>query len=87
MANVGHSTSPGADGSGRTLDRFAEATPVLKIENCNTRAGWDLETKPNASSSFGVALVREVPEAMKPRRIAIEVAGNDNQQIEQKQAA
>jgi len=27
-----------------------------------------------------------VPEAMKPRRIAIEVA-NDNQQIEQKQAA
>jgi molecular chaperone IbpA len=28
-----------------------------------------------------------VPEAMKPRRIAIEVAGNDNQQIEQKQAA
>ena len=33
-----------------------------------------------------IALVREVPEAMKPRRIAIEVA-NDNQQIEQKQAA
>jgi hypothetical protein len=24
-----------------------------------------------------IALVREVPEAMKPRRIAIEVAGND----------
>src|SRR4051812_15253412 len=34
-----------------------------------------------------IALVREVPEAMKPRRIAIEVAGNQNQQIEQKQAA
>src|SRR3954470_18814755 len=34
-----------------------------------------------------IALVREVPEAMKPRRIAIEVAGNENQQIEQKQAA
>jgi len=33
-----------------------------------------------------ITLVREVPEAMKPRRIAIEVA-NDNQQIEQKQAA
>jgi molecular chaperone IbpA len=32
-----------------------------------------------------IALVREVPEAMKPRRIAIEVAG-DNQQIEQKAA-
>jgi molecular chaperone IbpA len=34
-----------------------------------------------------IALVRELPEAMKPRRIAIEAAGNDNQQIEQKQAA
>jgi molecular chaperone IbpA len=34
-----------------------------------------------------IALVREVPEAMKPRRVAIEIAGNDNQQIEQKQAA
>jgi molecular chaperone IbpA len=34
-----------------------------------------------------IALVREVPEAMKPRRIAIEVAGNESQQIEQKQAA
>jgi len=50
------------------------------------RAG-DLETKPDASSSLGVALVREVPEAMKPRRIAIETAGNDNQQIERKQTA
>lgn len=34
-----------------------------------------------------IALVREVPEAMKPRRIAIEIAGNDNQQIEGKQTA
>jgi molecular chaperone IbpA len=34
-----------------------------------------------------ITLVREVPEAMKPRRIAIEVAANENQQIEQKQAA
>ncbi|NOJ49058.1 Hsp20 family protein [Bradyrhizobium archetypum] len=34
-----------------------------------------------------IVLVRELPEAMKPRRIAIETAGNDNQQIEQKQAA
>jgi molecular chaperone IbpA len=34
-----------------------------------------------------IALVREVPEAMKPRRIAIETAGNDNQQIERKQTA
>jgi molecular chaperone IbpA len=34
-----------------------------------------------------IALVREQPEAMKPRRIAIETAGNDNQQIEQKQTA
>lgn len=33
-----------------------------------------------------IDLVREVPEAMKPRRIAIN-AGNDNQQIEHKQAA
>jgi molecular chaperone IbpA len=38
-------------------------------------------------SMLKIALVREVPEAMKPRHIAIEVAGNDNQQIEQKQAA
>ena len=36
-----------------------------------------------------IELVREVPEAMKPRRIAIAsgVAGNDNQQIEHKKAA
>jgi len=34
-----------------------------------------------------IALVREVPEAMKPRRVAIEVAGKEHQQIEQKQAA
>jgi molecular chaperone IbpA len=33
-----------------------------------------------------IDLVREVPEAMKPRRIAIN-AGNDNKQIERKQAA
>lgn len=34
-----------------------------------------------------IDLVREVPEAMKPRRIAINVGGNDNQQIEHKKAA
>jgi molecular chaperone IbpA len=34
-----------------------------------------------------IVLAREVPEAMKPRRIAIEVAGNVNQNGEQKQAA
>jgi molecular chaperone IbpA len=34
-----------------------------------------------------IALVREVPEAMKPRKIAISSAGNDNRQIEHKQAA
>jgi molecular chaperone IbpA len=34
-----------------------------------------------------IALVRELPEAMKPRRIAIETEGNANQQVEQKQAA
>jgi len=34
-----------------------------------------------------IDLVREVPEAMKPRKIAIGTAGNDNQQIEQKSAA
>ena len=33
-----------------------------------------------------IDLVREVPEAMKPRRIAIN-AGNDNKQIEHQQAA
>jgi molecular chaperone IbpA len=33
-----------------------------------------------------IALVREVPEAKKPRRIAIEVAGDDTQQIEQQAA-
>jgi len=35
-----------------------------------------------------INLVRELPEAMKPRRIAIKSgAGNDNQQIEHKEAA
>lgn len=34
-----------------------------------------------------IGLVREVPESMKPRRIEIGVGGNDNQQIEHKQAA
>ena len=34
-----------------------------------------------------IVLVRELPEAMKPRRIAIDVAGNDNRKIEHKSAA
>jgi molecular chaperone IbpA len=36
-----------------------------------------------------IGLVREIPEAMKPRRIAIasSASGNDNQQLEHKQAA
>lgn len=34
-----------------------------------------------------IDLVREAPEEMKPRRIAIEAAGNDDRQIEQKQTA
>lgn len=34
-----------------------------------------------------IDLVREVPEAMKPRKIAITVPGNDNQSIEHKSAA
>jgi molecular chaperone IbpA len=34
-----------------------------------------------------IVLVRELPEAMKPRRIAINVAGNDNRKIEHKSAA
>ncbi|QQO14742.1 Hsp20 family protein [Bradyrhizobium diazoefficiens] len=34
-----------------------------------------------------IGLVREVPDSMKPRRIEIGVGGNDNQPIEQKQAA
>jgi molecular chaperone IbpA len=34
-----------------------------------------------------IDLVLEVPEAMKPRKIAIGAAGNDNQHIEQKSAA
>jgi molecular chaperone IbpA len=38
------------------------------------------------SGLLKIKLVREVPEAMKPRRIAIN-AGNENQQIEHKKAA
>jgi molecular chaperone IbpA len=34
-----------------------------------------------------IELAREVPEAMKPRRIAIAGAGNDNQKIEHRNAA
>jgi molecular chaperone IbpA len=34
-----------------------------------------------------IDLVREVPEAMKPRRIAIGAAGNDNEKLEHKSAA
>lgn len=40
-----------------------------------------------ANGLLTIDLVREVPEAMKPRRIAISAGGNDNRQIEQKQAA
>ena len=44
----------------------------------------------NASFADGllkVELVREVPEAMKPRQIAITAANDDQQQVEHKQAA
>jgi molecular chaperone IbpA len=34
-----------------------------------------------------IDLVREIPEAMKPRKIPIGIAGNDNQTIEHKSAA
>jgi molecular chaperone IbpA len=34
-----------------------------------------------------IELVREVPEAMKPRKIAIGAAGNDNQRLDHKSAA
>jgi molecular chaperone IbpA len=34
-----------------------------------------------------IDLVREIPEAMKPRKIPIGTAGNDNQTIEHKSAA
>jgi molecular chaperone IbpA len=39
------------------------------------------------SGMLRIVLVRELPEAMKPRRIAIDVAGNDNRKIEHKSAA
>jgi len=49
-------------------------------------------TKSSSHAESGlleIDLVREVPEAMKPRRIQIKsgVAGTDNQQIVHKQAA
>jgi molecular chaperone IbpA len=34
-----------------------------------------------------IALAREVPEALKPRQIAIDVAGNDHQKSDRTQAA
>jgi len=39
------------------------------------------------SGLLNIELAREVPESMKPRRIAIGGADNDNQQIEQQNAA
>ena len=39
------------------------------------------------SGLLKIDLAREVPEAMKPRKIAIGTAGNDNQKIEHKSAA
>jgi molecular chaperone IbpA len=39
------------------------------------------------SGLLKIELVREIPEAMKPRKIAIGTAGNDNQQIEHQSAA
>jgi molecular chaperone IbpA len=36
---------------------------------------------------LNIALVRKVPEAMKPRRIAIVGTGNDNQKTDNPQAA
>jgi molecular chaperone IbpA len=39
------------------------------------------------SGLLKIELAREVPESMKPRRIAIGGAGNDNRQIEQQSAA
>jgi molecular chaperone IbpA len=61
------------------------ARPFRRVFNL---AGY-VEVK-NASFEGGllkIGLVREVPEAMKPRRIAIGSAGNDNKQIEHQQAA
>lgn len=55
---------------------------VFNLADCVEVKGASFE-----SGLLKIELVREVPEAMKPRKIAIGTAGNDNQQIEHKSAA
>jgi molecular chaperone IbpA len=63
--------------SGRPFRRVFNLADHVQVKGASFDAGL-----------LRIDLVREVPEAMKPRRIAIAPgAGNDNQQIERKQAA
>ncbi len=60
----------------RPFRRVFNLADYVQVKNANFENGM-----------LKIDLVREVPESMKPRRIEIGVAGNDNQQIEQKQVA
>ncbi|QQO18704.1 Hsp20 family protein [Bradyrhizobium diazoefficiens] len=60
----------------RPFRRFFNLADYVQVKDATLEGGM-----------LKIALVREVPETMKPRRIAIETAGNDNQQIEGKQTA
>lgn len=55
---------------------------VFNLADCVEVKGASFE-----SGLLKIELVREVPEVMKPRKIAIGTAGNDTQQIEHKSAA
>jgi molecular chaperone IbpA len=57
----------------RPLRRVFNLADYVQVKNATFESGMLM-----------IDLVREVPESMKPRHIEIGVAGNDNQQIEQK---
>ena len=62
--------------SGRPFRRVFNLADYIQVKSAALEGGL-----------LKIDLAREVPDAMKPRKIAIGAAGNDNQQIEHKTAA
>jgi molecular chaperone IbpA len=72
-------------GDGDYLHQGISMRPFRRVFNLSEHIQVTDATVENGL--LNIALVREVPEAMKPRRIAIVGTGNDNQKAENTQAA
>jgi molecular chaperone IbpA len=81
-------TVAGRKANNRDRDYLHQGIPVRPLRRVfNLSQYVQVKDAKLDNGMLKIVLVREIPEAMKPRRIGSEVAGYDHQKIEQKQAA